>query len=48
MTAEEFVYANTLNLLGSDPEPDLIQALLDAEHHAADPDYSPPVRHMPS
>ena len=47
MTAAEFVYVDTLNLLGSDPAPDEIQAMLDAEHHAADPEYPFPVRSLP-
>lgn len=45
-TTAEFVYVDTLNLLGSDFEPDFIQVLLDAEHQTADPNYEPPVRHM--
>jgi hypothetical protein len=40
MTKEENVYADTLNLFGSDPEPQVVQDLLDAEHGAADPEYA--------
>lgn len=39
MTEKEQVYVQTLNLLGSDFEPDEIQAALDAEHAAADPQW---------
>ncbi len=39
MTKAQEIYVATLNLLGSDPEPDYIQVLLDEEHAAADPGY---------
>jgi hypothetical protein len=40
MTKAEEVYAETLNLLGSDPlEPEL-QELVDREHAAADPAFA--------
>lgn len=40
MTKAEAVYAETLNLLGSDPIDDAdLQALIDAEHAAADPAF---------
>ncbi len=39
MTKAQEVYGETLNLLGSDPlDPDL-QAIVDAEHAAADPAF---------
>lgn len=40
MTKAEAVYAETLNLLGSDPLGPELQRLLDAEHAAADPRYA--------
>lgn len=39
MTQEENVYADTLNLLGSDFEPPEIQEALDKEHAKADPKW---------
>lgn len=39
MTEKEEIYVETLNLFGSDFEPDEIQELLDAEHAAADPQW---------
>jgi hypothetical protein len=39
MTQEEDVYIQTLNLFGSDFEPDWVQNVLDGEHRKADPDW---------
>lgn len=39
MTHEEDVYVQTLNLLGTDVEPDWLQDALDREHRKADPDW---------
>lgn len=40
MTKAEAVYADTLNLLGSDPLDALLQRIIDAEHAAADPAFA--------
>ena len=40
MTKAEEVYVSTLNLLGSDPEPECVQDLLDGEHMLADPEFA--------
>ncbi len=40
MTRQEEVYADTLNLFGSDFSPPLIQDLIDYEHGLADPEFA--------
>ncbi len=40
MTKAEAVYADTLNLLGSDPLDPELQRIVDAEHASADPAYA--------